>query len=68
MIINQFSQDSALEAGTSVTGGQSVVNPWCTIGGKQHILTHYKFKLIINIINYLRCRIDSLQSKRLHCS
>lgn len=30
-----FSQfkDSALEAGTSVTGGQSVVNPWCTIGG-----------------------------------
>ncbi|KAL7030829.1 hypothetical protein ACKWTF_006801 [Chironomus riparius] len=26
-------QDSALEAGTSVTGGQSVVNPWCTIGG-----------------------------------
>lgn len=26
-------KDSALEAGTSVTGGQSVVNPWCTIGG-----------------------------------
>lgn len=22
-----------MEAGTSVTGGQSVVNPWCTIGG-----------------------------------
>lgn len=28
-----FFQDAALEAGTSVTGGQSVVNPWCTIGG-----------------------------------
>ncbi|GAB0093214.1 PurM-like, C-terminal domain [Sergentomyia squamirostris] len=26
-------KDSALEAGCSVTGGQSVVNPWCTIGG-----------------------------------
>lgn len=26
-------KDSALEAGTTVTGGQSVVNPWCTIGG-----------------------------------
>lgn len=26
-------KDSALEAGTSVTGGQTVVNPWCTIGG-----------------------------------
>jgi selenide,water dikinase len=26
-------QDSALEAGTTVTGGQTVVNPWCTIGG-----------------------------------
>ncbi|KAG5897304.1 hypothetical protein JTB14_011467 [Gonioctena quinquepunctata] len=25
--------DSALEAGTTVTGGQTVVNPWCTIGG-----------------------------------
>ncbi|XP_016993550.2 inactive selenide, water dikinase-like protein [Drosophila takahashii] len=26
-------KDSALEAGTTVTGGQIVVNPWCTIGG-----------------------------------
>lgn len=26
-------QDSAKEAGTSVTGGQTVVNPWCLIGG-----------------------------------
>lgn len=26
-------KDSALEAGTTVTGGQTVVNPWCTIGG-----------------------------------
>lgn len=26
-------KDSALEAGTSVNGGQTVVNPWCTIGG-----------------------------------
>lgn len=26
-------KDAALEAETSVTGGQSVVNPWCTIGG-----------------------------------
>lgn len=26
-------KDSALDAGTTVTGGQTVVNPWCTIGG-----------------------------------
>nr|CAD7445965.1 unnamed protein product [Timema bartmani] len=26
-------KDAALEAGTTVTGGQTVVNPWCTIGG-----------------------------------
>lgn len=26
-------KDSALEAGTTVTGGQTVVNPWCTVGG-----------------------------------
>lgn len=26
-------KDAALEAGTAVTGGQSVVNPWATIGG-----------------------------------
>ena len=26
-------QDCALEAGTTVTGGQTVMNPWCTIGG-----------------------------------
>lgn len=26
-------KDCALEAGTNVTGGQSVMNPWCTIGG-----------------------------------
>lgn len=26
-------KDSAIEAGTTVTGGQTVVNPWCTIGG-----------------------------------
>lgn len=26
-------KDCALEAGTSVTGGQTVMNPWCTIGG-----------------------------------
>ena len=22
-----------MEAGTTVTGGQTVMNPWCTIGG-----------------------------------
>ncbi|KAG7153274.1 Inactive selenide, water dikinase-like protein-like, partial [Homarus americanus] len=26
-------KDAALEANTSVTGGQTVMNPWCTIGG-----------------------------------
>ena len=26
-------KDCALEAGCSVTGGQTVMNPWCTIGG-----------------------------------
>jgi len=26
-------KDAALEAGTTVTGGQTVMNPWCTIGG-----------------------------------
>jgi len=26
-------KDCALEAGTSLTGGQTVMNPWCTIGG-----------------------------------
>merc|ERR1719222_714032 len=26
-------KDCALEAGTTVTGGQTVMNPWCTIGG-----------------------------------
>ena len=26
-------QDAAADAGTSVTGGQSVMNPWVTIGG-----------------------------------
>lgn len=26
-------QDLAEEAGTNVTGGQTVVNPWMTIGG-----------------------------------
>ncbi|KAF6203450.1 hypothetical protein GE061_001781 [Apolygus lucorum] len=26
-------KDSAMEAGTTVSGGQTVVNPWCTIGG-----------------------------------
>ncbi|CAH1399367.1 unnamed protein product [Nezara viridula] len=26
-------KDSAMEAGTSINGGQTVVNPWCTIGG-----------------------------------
>ena len=26
-------QDTAREAGCLVTGGQTVVNPWCTIGG-----------------------------------
>lgn len=26
-------KDAAVEAGTSVSGGQTVVNPWCTIGG-----------------------------------
>ena len=29
----QTSQDCALEAGCNVTGGQSVMNPWLTIGG-----------------------------------
>lgn len=31
--IRFFLKDCALEAGTNVTGGQSVMNPWCTIGG-----------------------------------
>lgn len=26
-------KETAYEAGTTVTGGQTVVNPWCTIGG-----------------------------------
>lgn len=26
-------KDCALEAGTTVTGGQTAMNPWCTIGG-----------------------------------
>ena len=26
-------QDQAEEAGSSVTGGQTVINPWLTIGG-----------------------------------
>ncbi len=26
-------KDCATEAGTSVTGGQTVLNPWLTIGG-----------------------------------
>ena len=26
-------KDCALEAGTTVTGGQTVMNPWCTVGG-----------------------------------
>ncbi|KAG8254443.1 Selenide, water dikinase 1 [Homalodisca vitripennis] len=26
-------KDSAMEAGTTISGGQTVVNPWCTIGG-----------------------------------
>jgi selenide,water dikinase len=26
-------QDAAIEAGTTVTGGQTVINPWITIGG-----------------------------------
>lgn len=30
---NIIFKDSALEAGTTVTGGQTVVNPWCTVGG-----------------------------------
>ncbi|CAB0008947.1 unnamed protein product [Nesidiocoris tenuis] len=32
MIMRGF-KDSAMEAGTMVSGGQTVVNPWCTIGG-----------------------------------
>jgi len=33
-IINTVSlQDCAEEAGTSITGGQTVLNPWCLIGG-----------------------------------
>ena len=26
-------RDCAAEAGTSITGGETVVNPWCMIGG-----------------------------------
>ncbi|KAG8232609.1 hypothetical protein J437_LFUL010732 [Ladona fulva] len=26
-------KDAAIEAGTNVTGGQTVINPWCMIGG-----------------------------------
>ena len=26
-------QDTAREAGCLVTGGQTVLNPWCTVGG-----------------------------------
>ncbi|XP_058057570.1 inactive selenide, water dikinase-like protein [Anopheles bellator] len=32
-IIMRGFKDAAAHAGTSVTGGHSVVNPWCTIGG-----------------------------------
>ncbi|KAH8273671.1 hypothetical protein KR018_007989 [Drosophila ironensis] len=32
-LMMQGFRDAAREAGTIVTGGQSVVNPWCTIGG-----------------------------------
>ena len=28
-----FDKDTAEEAGTSVNGGQTVVNPWMTVGG-----------------------------------
>ena len=28
-----YIQDAAEEAGSQVTGGQTVVNPWMTIGG-----------------------------------
>ncbi|XP_071816467.1 inactive selenide, water dikinase-like protein [Apostichopus japonicus] len=32
LIISGF-KDAAREAGTSITGGQTVINPWCIIGG-----------------------------------
>ena len=28
-----FCQDCAEEAGTTINGGQTVLNPWCLIGG-----------------------------------
>ena len=31
--LNYLLQDLAEEAGSSVTGGQTVLNPWLTIGG-----------------------------------
>jgi len=33
LCFNFFQQDCAYEAGTQVTGGQTVLNPWLTIGG-----------------------------------
>lgn len=32
-LIMQGFQDTAREAGCLVTGGQTVINPWCTVGG-----------------------------------
>jgi selenide,water dikinase len=36
-------KDCALEAGTTVTGSQTAMNPWCTIGitGSHHITSHH---------------------------
>lgn len=36
MILNKtiiISKDGAKESGTTITGGQTVLNPWCIIGG-----------------------------------
>jgi selenide, water dikinase len=41
IIILVFSlQDCALEAGTYVNGGQTVINPWVTIGGTATAVVH----------------------------
>ena len=32
MLMMMMMQDTAREAGCLVTGGQTVINPWCTIG------------------------------------
>ena len=39
-------KDCALEAGTTVTGGQTVMNPWCTIGGVATTICQVTWQLV----------------------